>query len=56
MQPVFRFIAIHPQPEIGDENLLDLAALHTLINGGTVYAGEPGSVPDDQPLAAVLRY
>jgi hypothetical protein len=28
-----------------DEDLLDLAALHTLLNSGTVYAVEPEQVP-----------
>lgn len=40
----------------GDEDLLDFAAIHTLLNGGTVYAVEPEQMPDDTPLAAVFRY
>lgn len=43
-------------PEPGDEDLLDLAAVHTLVHGGTVYPVEPGAGPDDAPLAAILRY
>lgn len=49
-------IQIHAQQEAGDEDLLDLAALHTLSNGGTVYAVEPGQVPDDRQIAAIFRY
>lgn len=35
---------------------LDATAIHTLLNGGTVYAVEPEKVPDNAPLAAVFRY
>jgi len=42
--------------EPGDEDLLDFAAIHTLLNGGTVYAVEPDEVPGGTPLAAVFRY
>jgi hypothetical protein len=49
-------VQIHAQQETGDKDLLDLAALHTLTNGGTVYAVEPGDVPDHKAIAAILRY
>jgi hypothetical protein len=49
-------IQIHAQQEIGDEDLLDLAALHTLTNGGTVYAVEQADVPEHKAIAAILRY
>ncbi|MEA5509889.1 hypothetical protein VB715_08945 [Crocosphaera sp. UHCC 0190] len=49
-------VQIHPQREVGDEDLLDLAALHTLTNGGTVYAVAQEDVPEHQAIAAVLRY
>lgn len=49
-------VQIHAEQEPGDEDLLDLAALHTLINGGTVYAVEPDQVPGKAAIAAVLRY
>ncbi|MTJ12739.1 hypothetical protein FJR11_09070 [Anabaena sp. UHCC 0187] len=49
-------IQIHAQQEIGDEDLLDLAALHTLTNGGTVYAVAQGDVPEHKAIAAILRY
>ena len=54
--PVTLAVHLHKNPEPGDEDLLDFAALHTLSNGGTVYAVEPEKVPDDAPLAAVFRY
>ena len=40
----------------GRGDLLDLAAVHTISNGGTVYAVEPDEVPGGSILAAVLRY
>jgi len=43
-------------PEPGAEDLLDFTAIQTLIKGGTVYAVSPKDVPDQKPLAAVLRY
>nr|WP_217523292.1 hypothetical protein [Pleurocapsa sp. PCC 7327] len=36
---------LHSEPETDDEELMDLAALHTLLNGGTVYAVEPEKRP-----------
>lgn len=47
---------IHDEMQPEDVELLDLAAVHTLINGGTVYAVDSGHVPGDGPLAALLRY
>lgn len=41
--------------EPGDEDLLNAAAIQTLLNGGTVYAVEPEQVPDTAPLAAIFR-
>jgi hypothetical protein len=40
----------------GDEDLLDLAAVHTLANGGDVYAVPPKDMPEDAMVAAVFRY
>lgn len=36
--------------------MLDFAEIHTLLNGGTVYAVDPEKVPDDTPAAAIFRY
>lgn len=38
------------------EDLLNAAALHTFLNGGSVYAVEPGAVPSSRSIAAVYRY
>lgn len=37
-------------------DLLDNAAVQTLLNGGTVYAVSPEEIPDDAALTAVFRY
>jgi len=47
---------VHEDHEPGDEDLLDLAAIQTLLNGGIVYAAEPEQVPDQGLLAALFRY
>jgi len=54
--PSTNTIHMHQDPEPGDEDLLDLAAIQSILNGGTVYAVEPEQVPDHAPLAAVFRY
>ncbi len=49
-------VQMHQDPEPGDEDLLDLAAIQSTLNGGTVYAVEPEQMPDHALLAAVFRY
>ena len=49
-------VHVHEDHEPGDEDLLDLAAIQTILHGGIVYAVEPEQVPDHAPLAAVFRY
>ena len=44
------------EPEPDDEDLLDLAAIQTLLYGGTVYAVGSQEVPDGALMAAVFRY
>jgi len=46
----------HPNPEPEDQDLLDLATIHTLLHSGTVYAVKPEEVPDGVVQAAVFRY
>ena len=45
-------------PERGpeDEDLIDHAAIRSLLNGATVFALDPARMPVDAPLAAVFRY
>jgi hypothetical protein len=54
--PATNAVQLHREVKPGDEDLLDFAAVHTLLNGGTVYAVELKKVPDEAPLAAVFRY
>jgi len=47
-------VEIHTGKGPGDEDLLDFAAIHTLLNGGEVFAGE--DVPGGGEACAVFRY
>ena len=49
-------VQLHEQEEPGDEDLLDFAAIHTLLNGGTVFAVQPDRVPAPSLVAAIFRY
>jgi hypothetical protein len=49
-------IHLHKKEKTGDEDLLKFTAIQTLLNGGTVYVVEPGTMPDTGSLAAVFRY
>jgi hypothetical protein len=44
----------HDRLELGDEDLLNLVAVYTLLHGRTVYAVDPEQVPGGGPLAAVF--
>ncbi len=49
-------LEIHAEATTGDQDLLDFAAVHTLMHSGTVYAVERDMIPKDGPVAALLRY
>ncbi|MGE5380640.1 MAG: hypothetical protein ACM3NT_06185 [Methylocystaceae bacterium] len=49
-------VDLHSQPLPGDEDLLDLTALKTLINGGMVYVVPHQDVPEGALVAGMLRY
>ncbi|MHB8910100.1 MAG: baeRF3 domain-containing protein [Syntrophales bacterium] len=49
-------VELHGKPADVSEDLLDLAAIQTLLNGGTIYTIEPEAVPDGSPVIALLRY
>jgi hypothetical protein len=53
--PDARQVEEHAQPQPGDEDLLNLAAVSVLGHGRTVYAVEPAQVPDDGLMAALLH-
>jgi len=46
----------HEERQPGDEDLLDLASINTVLTDGVVYAMEAEEVPGGSPLAAVLRF
>jgi len=47
---------IHAQPEPEDQDLLDLAAVQTLLQSGIVYAVEPDQMPVAADIVAIFRY
>ena len=53
--PATRALHIHVPPRFNDDDLLDVAASQTLLHGGAVYIVERADMPDEGPLAAVLR-
>jgi hypothetical protein len=46
----------HAEEQPGDEELLDLAAVQTLVHGGALYGVAPEEIPGKQLLAAVYRF
>lgn len=51
-----RAVEIRRERHNGDEDLIDRAALETLLHGGTVYASAAGAVPGGGELAALYRF
>lgn len=49
-------LQVHQKHQSGDHDLLNIAAIQTILNGGTVFAVEPGKVPDNSLIAAIFRY
>jgi hypothetical protein len=49
-------IHLHRKPRPGDEDLFDVAAVHTFLNRGTVFMVEPEKMPGGAGLAAIFRY
>jgi hypothetical protein len=54
--PVSGALTLHDAAEPHDSELLDLAAIQTILHGGTVYALAPEQMPETAPLAAIFRY
>jgi hypothetical protein len=46
----------HKTMKPGDEDLLNVAAIQTLVNDGRVYAVDAEEVPGGAPFAAIFRY
>jgi hypothetical protein len=51
-----RVIEKHDREQVGDGDLLDLAAVNTLRNGGTVYDTQGQEAPNHGPISALFRY
>jgi hypothetical protein len=51
-----REVEMHDERQPGDEDLLDVAALEVLANGGVVWTLQPEEFPTLSGLAATLRY
>jgi hypothetical protein len=49
-------VEIHASREPGDQDLLDLAAVQSLVRGAQVFAVSPPAVPGGGELAAVFRF
>ncbi|PKO09502.1 MAG: hypothetical protein CVU40_09370 [Chloroflexi bacterium HGW-Chloroflexi-2] len=51
-----QILEVHHEHQTGDHDLLNVAAIQTILNGGTVYAVDFEKVPDGTLLAAIFRY
>ena len=49
-------LQVHQTHQSGDHDLLNIAAIQTILNGGTVYAVEVNKIPDGTLLATIFRY
>jgi hypothetical protein len=49
-------VDLHREPSAGDEDLLNLSVIQTLLHGGTVYSVPPQSMPTNGAVAAVFRH
>jgi hypothetical protein len=55
-EPDLNRVHIHEEAQPGDEDLLDLTAVQTMLNSGTVFSVPAELVPEQAPLAALFRY
>ena len=49
-------VELHQEPDTAGEDLLEVAAVQTFLNGGSVFIVPPEEMPDASDLAAVFRY
>ena len=54
--PQSQAVTLHNERQSGDQDLLDLAAVHTFLNRGEVYVVSPEAMPSGEPVAAIFRY
>lgn len=55
-EPSTNTVDVHEDTQEGDKDLLDLASIQTILNGGSVFAVDKAQVPGGGPLAAIFRY
>ena len=55
-EPDLNRVELDAEQTSENQDLLQLAALHTLKNGGTVYTLDSAEMPAEAPVAAVFRY
>ena len=49
-------VILQDNATLNSTDLLDYAAIQTLLNGGVVYAVTPGEVPYESSMVAIFRY
>lgn len=49
-------VELHQKPEADDEDLLEIAAIQTYLNGGSVFILPPEKMPAPKDAVAVFRY
>ena len=49
-------VVIDQEPNLENKDLLDYAAMQTILNSGQVFAVQPDELPGSGDLAAILRY
>ena len=49
-------VSRHDHPEAGDQDLLNLAIVQTILHGGSLYALAPSEMPEGSGIAALFRY
>ncbi|TAF05118.1 MAG: hypothetical protein EAZ77_14620 [Nostocales cyanobacterium] len=49
-------LELHTKPEPDDQDMLDFAAIYTILNGGKVYTLESEEMPNESKIAAIFRY
>jgi hypothetical protein len=53
---VGQVLELHDEQQSGDQDLLDLALVQTLLHHGRVYAVDADEMPTAEPLAAIMRF
>jgi hypothetical protein len=49
-------VEIHDQPQADDQDLINIAAVRTALQGGKVYTFTADAMPNQAPAAAIFRY